>query len=298
MRPAPPRSAPAPAPSWILPSSPPRRAPAPRPPLSLWRAGGVPVERRYRGALWFCWSIALTQGKIKRGARKKPKPATQRLRRAVASYARAVEGLRAAVPLGTRPAAVRRSDARALDWVRRAGHEPGGVAAVITSPPYPAVYDYLSDARAGRAQLGGRDAPDLRARGGVKAAAAAALWEETVVEAGSRDWEREWVEDEIGSQKQFRKLARQGINFRDVWQDDQEKWLRAVHDVLASGGRAAVMTGDGDDSTRIDSLDSTCRAAEAVGLTVRAAASIWTKEWKHRAPGNRRTEHIILLEKP
>lgn len=57
-----------------------------------------------------------------------------------------------------------------------------------------------------------------------------------------------------------------------------------------------IVIGDGDG---IDTLESTCMAAEAVGLELSASATISSNlPAGMRAEGNRRTEHAILLRAP
>lgn len=76
---------------------------------------------------------------------------------------------------------------------------------------------------------------------------------------------------------------------------EQREWLRAAHACLApSGGRAALLIGDGDG---IDNLEVTCTAAEESGFKLLASATISsTLERTQRRKGTRRTEHALLLE--
>ena len=99
----------------------------------------------------------------------------------------------------------------------------------------------------------------------------------------------------MGARKAMRKQA---ATFKEVWQTDQQAWLRQARGNLRSGGRAALLVGDGD--LGIDALESTSRAAEAVGFEVLASATIASTEEERskRQKGTRRSEHAILLEAP
>ncbi len=62
------------------------------------------------------------------------------------------------------------------------------------------------------------------------------------------------------------------------------------------GGRAALLVGDGDS---IDALESTAKAAEAVGLKLLASATIVSTLARGKSrKGARRPEHVLLLEAP
>ena len=93
-------------------------------------------------ALWFCFCVAQQRAAKQRKLAKDP-PAT--LRVVAAEYAHCALRLAKAAP--SAQAALVLSDARQLTLPRR-------VSAIVTSPPYPGVYDYLSLAREERALRG------------------------------------------------------------------------------------------------------------------------------------------------
>ena len=65
---------------------------------------------------------------------------------------------------------------------------------------------------------------------------------------------------------------------------------------MRTGGRAALLIGDGDG---IDNLAATSRAALDVGFELLATATIRSElERTERAKGQRRTEHALLLQAP
>ena len=144
------------------------------------------------------------------------------------------------------------------------------------------MYDYLSHAREVRARLGAQgDASLMGLRGTPE----------------GRAWPAAWRSDrEMGARKAMRKTRVPGA-FAEAWDEDQRAWLLAVRRNLRSGGRAALLVGDGESS--ISALDSTLSAAAAVGLRFLASATITsTAEPRARRKGNRRPEHAILLEAP
>jgi hypothetical protein len=87
-------------------------------------------------ALWFCFCVAQQRAAKQRKLAKDP-PAT--LRAVAAEYAHCALRLAQAAPPSAQ-ATLLLSDARQLTLPRR-------VSAIVTSPPYPGVYDYLSMAR-------------------------------------------------------------------------------------------------------------------------------------------------------
>ena len=125
------------------------------------------AEEGVAGALWFCLSVALQRSqkagergdRISAGGkppRRSPPPnsATQGQRDAAEAFARVVDEycdrvgeLIAATPEGTPRATTYNEDVRETTLPRL-------VDAVLTSPPYPGVYDYLSFARKVRAGSG------------------------------------------------------------------------------------------------------------------------------------------------
>lgn len=99
----------------------------------------------------------------------------------------------------------------------------------------------------------------------------------------------------MGARKQMKKI-RSVSAFEAAWMEDQRAWLGATRANLRPGGRAALMVGDGE--CGVDALQTTCEAAEAVGLRFLASATITPTDTNRRHKGRRRTEHAILLEAP
>ena len=183
-------------------------------------------------------------------------------------------------PFGINVASVVLCDARELS-LERLGLPLAD--AVLTSPPYAGVYDYLSHARESRASLGASGAAPLMGMSGTPS---------------GRDWPLEWRSShEMGARKAMKKLRAPGA-FGELWHEDQLRWLGATRANLRSGGRAALLVGDGE--ANIDGLESTTRAAEEVGFRVLASATITSSAaYKNdRQKGRRRPEHAILLEAP
>ena len=139
---------------------------------------------------------------------------------------------------------------------------PGGTAVVLTSPPYPGVYDYLPMQQLRFAWLGLE--PGLGLSG------------------------------ELGSRRSFRAKGRTEA-YRE-WREDTALWVRRQAEGLSSGGRLGVVVGDGYVAGRlVDALFPTVEAAEAAGLRVLARASA---DRPDHARGVIRIEHLVLAEKP
>ncbi len=146
----------------------------------------------------------------------------------------------------TAPARIHREDAREgrLD----------GFGFVLTSPPYPGVYDYAPIQSLRRYWLGLDDTQTLR--------------------------------DEIGSRRAFRAGRAEAI---DDWKADTARWIRAAFRALTPGGRLCVIVGDGLVGERkIDAWTVHDEAARAVGLKWVARASVerWDQgqdrvRWEH-----------------
>lgn len=135
---------------------------------------------------------------------------------------------------------------------------PRMVDLVLTSPPYPGVYDYLPLQQLRYAWL------DL-----------------TPGSAFSR---------EIGSRRDFR--ARGRGNAVKEWEAATQAWIRTQAQALNPGGRMAVVVGDGLVAGRnVDTLDTTVRAMEAAGMFIYARASA---DRPDHARGDIRTEHIVM----
>lgn len=253
--------------------------------------------------LWFCFASAMRRAENDLSA-----APGHLFCETVDNYCEAVMRLERAAPLADiPPPTLLHGDARLLNCTLLPGERP--VDAILTSPPYPGVYDYLSLAREERTRLSfqkKRTRRKRKTRGPVPGNAGKEhIDENSSVAQGpplmglenipaGRDWPAGWTSNaEIGAHKALR---RRPAEFAKEWQADQEAWLRAAKGCLRSGGLAAVVIGDGD---ALDTLASTVDAAHAVGLVVEGTASICsTRKRALRVPGNRRTEHALLLRAP
>ncbi|CAE7224654.1 unnamed protein product, partial [Symbiodinium necroappetens] len=155
------------------------------------------------------------------------------------------------------------------------------VDAILTSPPYPGVYNYLP-----QNQDSTPNPIEAAALRGVSLSAAArgydASFRTSSPEIGAR---RTWSSNTMAS-------------FEAAWQLQQEEWLRSARACLKTGGTATLMIGDGDSSVEngFDNLASTLAAAEAVGFeTVGLATIEAVADEAHRTRGMQRTEHMVHL---
>ena len=289
------------------------------------------LETGVPGALWFCLSVALQRSQKSRGKRRRPY-ARQRTRRAESETdsdsARGAEEVRVSTPgqreagvafvrvvdeycdrIGEFMAATARGDATVPDAVVynkdvRDVTLPRRVDAVLTSPPYPGVYDYLSFARKVRAGSGAaskvaavsssRESDRETLTEGSDAAVAGSEGYFRVVVPEDRHWPSEWTRGEIGARRSLRSDPHA---FKESWQKEQEAWLRVVSRSLKPGGRAAVMLGDG---ANIDTQKSILDAGAVCGLRgVAAVTMALTRETADGLVWNAaRKEHLVLLEKP
>ena len=166
--------------------------------------------------------------------------------------------------------------------------EPFGgapVDAVVTSPPYAHVYDYLRTARAARSAAADHrgDDPFFGTR-----------------PPAGRDWPECWRDDrELGARAARAKAAKQGTLAAsdEAWRDDTRRWLAAARASLKPGGRLAAVVGDG--AGGLDALDLTAAAADDAGFDFVASATIAPDRAPGLRPrGNRRTEHAVLFARP
>ncbi len=166
---------------------------------------------------------------------------------------RRLEALAAAVPPGALVADVGWGDARQAPDI-------APVDLILTSPPYPSVYDYLA-------------VQDLRA-----------AWMD--VELAERR--------EIGPRRAFQELGSREA-WRQ-WQADTHTWTRAVSSRLRPGGHLVVVIGDGlvEEGT-VPTWETTRAAAEAAGLRFRASASLARPDPVRRAT---RWEHALAFTRP
>ncbi len=151
-------------------------------------------------------------------------------------------------------ARVRRGDARRAP-------PPPDTGLVLTSPPYPGVYDYL---------------PMQQLR---------LLW---MGEDLAGDARRAYVA-EVGARRDFRARGRAAAFRR--WREDTAAWIATQAGGLARGGALVVVVGDGLVGGRlVDALSPTVEAMRAAGLRVLARASA---DRPDHARGAIRTEHLV-----
>lgn len=244
---------------------------------------GVEVSSEVAAAMWFLLSHEVVYVWPEW---RTPRPLSWRLDRTMSRYIRQVGSLADAVPQGTPKARVELSDARQVrrEWMP--------VDGVLTSPPYPGVYDYLelTPPASGLAQL---------------------------VSAGCEGRARE-----IGSRGERRELDADPAlgSFAERWQSDTVAWLEAALAVLRPHGRVAILIGDDSGVNSLESITAAAatishRAAAGAGpeagangdsgsytLRVIASASItdqMTRPWAKQSSRGRgyRREHTILMEK-
>lgn len=164
---------------------------------------------------------------------------------------RRLEAFAAAVPRGTPSGRIQNVDARS-------GQGAPIVDCVLTSPPYPAVYDYLPIQDLRHAWLGMSSQPDC----------------------------------EIGPRRSFRA----GPAAWTRWESDTRAWMGAVDGRLAPGGAVAIVIGDGLVETGpIDTHEPTIAAARTLGWSSVAGASVRRPD---HARDTGRWEHVLLFEKP
>lgn len=150
---------------------------------------------------------------------------------------------------------IRAGDARRLS-------PPPGTGLVLTSPPYPGVYDYLPMQQLRHAWLS--------------------------VDPGAG------FAAEVGSRRSFRSQGRREALRQ--WRHDTDDWMRTQADALPSGGWLCVVVGDGLVAGRpVDTLSPTIEAARAAGLTIAARASA---DRPDHARDTVRTEHLVLARRP
>lgn len=139
------------------------------------------------------------------------------------------------------------------------GHDCG---LVLTSPPYPGVYDYL---------------PMQQLR---------AAWLDLDLGPGSAG--------EVGSRRSFRAKGRKDALKR--WREDTDAWIGTQARCLPAGGRMVIVVGDGLVGDRmVDALGPTVEAFKRAGLSVVARASADRPDHAREAV---RIEHMVMAERP
>ncbi len=210
-------------------------------------------------ALRFCFSSILIKCSLRRSDTSADRVDTHRAPQTTAilfhkkarEYGRRLEELRAAAPQAAA------ADVTVADCRENRLEEP--VDAIITSPPYPAVYDYLPLQRLRLAWLG--------------------LGEDRRTE-------------EIAPRRAFKGDRQKALK---RWRADMGDWLNAASEQLRSGGRMAVVIGDGHAGRQpLDSLGAIEGRAGEVGFKIIARA---TGSRPDAGPGVARREHVMLLER-
>jgi hypothetical protein len=169
----------------------------------------------------------------------------------------------AVVSRDTPAAQLKKDDARLLSTV-----EPSSVDLVITSPPYPGVYDYL-DHHADRLRWLGMDARGL-------------------------------AEREMGSRRRMNALPRTAV--RAHWQTDFDRTLAAVAKTLRKGKLACFVIGDTAVAGEVLRADEIAKAgAKAAGFECVAVASQKRPQFHAESTrtfgGAPRMEHVIVLQR-
>ena len=138
---------------------------------------------------------------------------------------------------------------------------PAGTGLVLTSPPYPGVYDYLPMQQLRYAWL------DIHPGDGLAS--------------------------EVGSRREFRARGRRDALAQ--WRKDTQAWIATQARGLPRGGHMGIVVGDGLVGGRgVDTLAPTLDAIQAAGLTLTARASA---DRPDHARDRVRTEHLVLAHK-
>ncbi len=139
---------------------------------------------------------------------------------------------------------------------------PKKVGLVLTSPPYPGVYDYLPMHQLRYAWLGLEPEASLG--------------------------------QEIGSRRNFRSKGR--TDALKMWMDDTDQWIRNQASILESGGAMIIVVGDGLVAGKlVDALYPTTEAMKRAGLKIFARASADRPDHARNAI---RIEHMVMAVKP
>jgi SAM-dependent methyltransferase len=147
---------------------------------------------------------------------------------------------------------IKRADARA-------DAPKGPVGLILTSPPYPGVYDYLPLQQLRNLWLG--------------------------IEPGTA------LAQEIGSRRSFRADRREAVT---QWRDDTARWIARQSRALDPKGSLIVVVGDGLVAGKtVDALSPTVEALRAAGLEVKARASV---DREDHARARIRTEHLVCAQ--
>lgn len=138
---------------------------------------------------------------------------------------------------------------------------PKETGLLLTSPPYPGVYDYLPMQQLRYAWLG--------------------------MDPGSA------LAAEVGSRRSFRAMGRTAALER--WREDTDKWVTTQAANLPQGARMAIVVGDGFVGDKlVDALHPTVEAMKLAGLDILARASADRVDHAREVI---RIEHFVLGER-
>ncbi len=184
-------------------------------------------------------------------------------RKRAEELARQLAEYEALLPERAKSARVNEADARRLSQLK-----PSTIDLVVTSPPYPGVYDYLEH-HSGRIRWLGLDARGFRDR-------------------------------EMGSRRQLSRLSHDEA--RQLWQKDMTGTLRQMARVLRGGGNAALVLADAVlAGTPLYAHEVIERVAHDVDLSLVARASQerphFHSSTEHAFNNRARREHLIVLRK-
>ena len=139
---------------------------------------------------------------------------------------------------------------------------PKKVGLVLTSPPYPGVYDYLPMHQLRYAWLGIEPENSLG--------------------------------QEIGSRRNFRSKGR--TDALKNWMDDTDRWIKMQASILEPGGAMIIVVGDGLVAGKlVDALYPTAEAMKRAGLEIFSRASADRPDHARNAI---RIEHMVMAVKP
>lgn len=173
-------------------------------------------------------------------------------------YARMLEELEQLVAATANAAQVR---ARVHREDSRKQRERDAFGAVVTSPPYPGVYDYVPMQQLRLTWLGLDPGSGLR--------------------------------EELGPRRAFRADRSRAMA---TWREDTRRWVRCATRALHAEGTLTVIVGDGWVLDRkVDSLGALDEAASAAGLGRVACASV--ERWDEGVRAMR-LEHAVMYRKP
>lgn len=227
--------------------------------LEAIRIGIMESDKDLRRLLWAVFSSILikvswrkSDTSQRREVHRRPPQTTSILfHKKARELARKLDALRTAVPADCPPPHVTKGDARVEPEI-----EP--VDLIVTSPPYPGIYDYLP-------------LQELRERW-------FGTWSQRRQEIGSR---RSWRED---PQKAYR-----------VYGEDTARWVRESAKRLKKGGHLAVVVGDGlNRGAVVDAREPIEAAARYAGLKSYAGATVARRD---HARSDIRAEHLLIFTK-